>query len=235
MKILSWNCRELGHPDSVLYLKSVIRQKQSDCMFLIETKVNKAKMDQKCRSLNFKNLLILEAMRIAGEIALMWIEETNIECLWKSNHLLHCIIKDSVGSRKWDLFACYGTPYYRAKKTFWDSLVEQVSKVDDPWLMIGDLNEVVDALEKFGGRPVWRKSLYLQTFLNDTGGVYLGFRGRKFTWTNGQEGLALIKERLDRAVVNDYWILHFPKATMEHLEMEMSDHCPILLHKDGEI
>lgn len=36
-----------------------------------------------------------------------------------------------------------------------------------PSLLIGDLNEVVDYSEKLGGRPIWKKQLFLKSFLNN--------------------------------------------------------------------
>lgn len=42
--------------------------------------------------------------------------------------------------------------------------------------------------------------------------------------------MALIKERLDRAVANHYWMLCFPKATVEHFLVDVWDHCSILLN-----
>lgn len=53
-------------------------------------------------------------------------------------------------------------------------------------LLVGDLNEVVDDLEKLGGMAVWRKHLFLKNFLYDSGGIDLGHMGKRFIWDNGQ-------------------------------------------------
>lgn len=62
------------------YLKRVVKQKQPDCIFLMETKVNKACMVRVCRSLKFKNLVIMEAKGIAEGITLMWTDDFKIDC-----------------------------------------------------------------------------------------------------------------------------------------------------------
>lgn len=80
-----------------------------------------------------------------------------------------------------------------------------------------------------------KKNLFLKIFLNDVGSLDLGFCGKSYTWTNGKHGLALIKERLDRAVADERWVIKFPKATEEHLTMELSDHCPIMVSTGGRI
>ena len=62
--------------------------------------------------------------------------------------------------------------------------------------------------------------------------VDLGFSGRKFTWENTQQN-SLIKERLDRAIASVNWIHSNPQASVEHLPLEESDHCPTLIRTQG--
>lgn len=69
-------------------------------------------------------------------------------------------------------------------------------------MLFGDLNEVVNANEKLGGKSIWNKKLYLKRFMQELGAINLGFCGRRFMWENGQEGKAAIKKRIDRAVAN---------------------------------
>lgn len=51
---------------------------------------------------------------------------------------------------------------------------------------------------------------------------------------NRQEHGALLEERLGRGVASSKWIALHPKAIVEHLIMEKSDHCPIMLRTLGE-
>lgn len=53
--------------------------------------------------------------------------------------------------------------------------------------------------------------------MNSVGGVDPRFVGKCFTWSNGQEGLALIIQRLDRVIANKLWLGVFPQANVEHL------------------
>jgi hypothetical protein len=52
----------------------------------------------------------------------------------------------------------------------------------------------------------------------------LGFTGDPFTWKWG-----LIRERLDRVVVNGAWSVMHPNAVLHHLDYTKSDHHPIVL------
>ena len=53
-----------------------------------------------------------------------------------------------------------------------------------------------------------RPSNFMQAFqqtLEECGMADLGYYGPKYTWSNCQEGLDLIKERLDRGVAKHEW------------------------------
>lgn len=89
-----------------------------------------------------------------------------------------------------------------------------------PWVVIGDLNELLSADEKH---------LFFKHFMETSRGIDLGFFGKSFTWENNQEGLACIKGRLDWAVANKDWLELFPLALVKHLRTEESDHCLIML------
>ncbi|KAK9932560.1 hypothetical protein M0R45_019793 [Rubus argutus] len=59
----------------------------------------------------------------------------------------------------------------------------------------------------------------------------IGFTGQKFTWENRRaDDSHLIKERLDRAIVNSNWIKTWPNSQISHETRVGSDHCPILLN-----
>lgn len=80
---------------------------------------------------------------------------------------------------------------------------------------------------------MWKKRQFLKPFLQASRGIDLGFSGMRFTWSNGRSGLACIREKIDRAVVDQQWVTMFPKAEMEHLPIECSDHSMIFLRMEG--
>jgi hypothetical protein len=51
--------------------------------------------------------------------------------------------------------------------------------------------------------------------------------GRKFTWANSRR--IPTYERLDKVLVSMKWEQHYPLATVEALNREISDHTPLLL------
>lgn len=61
--------------------------------------------------------------------------------------------------------ACYGTSYRVEKREFWEELQILVEQLQGPWLIYGDLNEVIDKIEKWGGAPFDCRHLYLKDFM----------------------------------------------------------------------
>lgn len=99
-----------------------------------------------------------------------------------------------------------------------------------PWMVIGDLNDIMYSFEKEGGYP--RPAHFMAAFrdaLEDCNLSDFGYFGDKFTWHQGQ-----IWERIDRAVSNDAWNTMFPAARVEHMEYHKSDHRPLLLNLEEE-
>lgn len=66
----------------------------------------------------------------------------------------------------WNLIACYGTPY-RGGKTRVLAKLNRASwrPWEEPWLLVGDLNEVINDSENRGGVPRWKKKLFLKNSL----------------------------------------------------------------------
>lgn len=88
----------------------------------------------------------------------MWIDNLNMKCQHITERILKCQIQDVNGSFCQNILACYGTPYISEKKDFWEDIKQIVIECNAHWLLVGDLNEVVDDSEKQGGRAVWRKT-----------------------------------------------------------------------------
>lgn len=90
--------------------------------------------------------------------------------------------------------------------------------------------EVMNNSEKYGGRALLSRTLFLNEFIQKVGALDLGCTGNRFTWENRQKGKAFIKERLDRFLANRNWLVAFKNATVEHLISEVSNHVPIMLN-----
>ncbi|KAF4376442.1 hypothetical protein G4B88_000130 [Cannabis sativa] len=130
----------------------------------------------------------------------------------------------------WNGIFVYGPPVRGDRVDFWESLSLQVSSMSEPWVLLGDLNSLLNQSEKFGGSLVSPgESHSLSDFLMLSGGVDIGCIGNFFTWSNKRSLPYLIKERLDRVIGAPEWVINFPKAGVKALSIRASDHAPLVL------
>ncbi|XP_027097528.1 uncharacterized protein [Coffea arabica] len=78
MRVLVWNCQEVGNPLIVLHLREVNNLFSPNLIFLSETKNKKLVINRIARGLRFNNNVVVEAMNRAGGMALFWTKETQI-------------------------------------------------------------------------------------------------------------------------------------------------------------
>lgn len=73
----------------------------------------------------------------------------------------------------------------------------------------GDLNAILSADEKKGGRPFVLSSSVLdfKQFVFYDNLFYAGFSGSKYTWCNNQFGISRVVARLDSVLFNSCWNL----------------------------
>jgi hypothetical protein len=97
----------------------------------------------------------------------------------------------------------YGPPYKKNHSNFWTTMASFGALHVDPWLCIDDFNAITSHEDKLGGRPFTNSSTNpFLDFINDFGMIDLGFSGNAYTRSNHQQGLGLIKERLDKSIAN---------------------------------
>ena len=123
------------------------------------------------------------------------------------------------------VYGFYGEPRWQDKHLTWQCLRDLNDTVNLPWLVMGDINEILYPFEKEGGNP--RPQHFMQAFrqaLDDCNLTDFGYVGDKFTWHRGR-----IRERLDRALMNDAWNERFGEAILQNMEYSGSDHRPIMM------
>ena len=82
--------------------------------------------------------------------------------------------------------------------------------------------------EKLGGSS--RNQTQMQLFRNvadECGFIDLGFVGSWYTWQKHFSTGHSIKERLDRALATNDWLLRFAGTKAHHLKLDSSDHSPL--------
>uniref|UniRef100_A0A803Q8C8 CCHC-type domain-containing protein n=1 Tax=Cannabis sativa TaxID=3483 RepID=A0A803Q8C8_CANSA len=213
-----------------LAISAWVNRHKVDCVFLMETKVTKYAMEVLARKLGFNNIKCSGAKGLAGGSCLMWNNNINLVVNYFDEGFFEATVWDFHTRLNWKFYAVYGTPYVGAKEAFWRSMEIEFSNCQLPWVLIGDLNCICNYEEKDGGRKVSsHDTKWLNSFLEETGGVDLHFIGNKFTWQNNRFSGGLIRERLDRAICSPDWLLEYTSAGIRNMPISISDHAPIIL------
>ncbi|XP_039113723.1 uncharacterized protein LOC120249283 [Dioscorea cayenensis subsp. rotundata] len=102
-----------------------------------------------------------------------------------------------------------------------------------PWVICGDLNAIFNLEDKPSGNYNWEDISKANTFLQDLALQEPPPVGRRFTWTNNQEEPIWVK--LDRFLINNEWLTHFPRVVQMSLPRLGSDHVPLRLEVGNHI
>lgn len=196
----------------------------------METRQQEDTMKDWKRQLKFTDHHVVNPIRTGGGLALFWGDSVQVTILDSTPNYVDtavCFISDA--------FVCkitwiYGNPHENEKKAFWRLMYQRFVTQTQPWLVIGDFNEVLESSEKWGGDipSLWRINLF-RDFLSGRQLRDLHFQGPDFTWFAMRYGRVYIKERLDRALGNLAWCSTQSHTQLFHLPIVGSDHRPILL------
>lgn len=166
-------------------------------------------------------------------MAVFWRGGVDVSLRNMTKYHIDMDIKEEDGVQ-WRLTGVYGEAQTDRKHKTWQDLRDMNSRPAKPWLCVGDFNEILFSHEKEGGKD--RSQSCMDRFrealefceLRD-----LGFEGDIFTWRNHNHNAnEYIRERLDRAVANDQWRMHFPGVRVINGDPRHSDHRPVIIMTD---
>lgn len=115
------------------------------------------------------------------------------------------------------------------RRLVWNALLNLRTFFTEPWCMGGDLNEVRNMSERQGCVSRNYGMNDLNNFIENMELLYFSMIGRKFTWSNCQDGEKW--SRIDRFLAHQEWVERY-KLKLWGLPRTLSDHCPILLMED---
>ncbi|CAB4277833.1 unnamed protein product [Prunus armeniaca] len=93
---------------------------------------------------------------------------------------------------------------------------ERINACREGCLVMGDLNDILEASEKDGGRPRTVQSMdAFRDFFTSSNLLDLGYEGCPFIWRNIRDEGG-IQERLNRGLASDHWLRSYPEAHVVH-------------------
>ncbi|XP_074356448.1 uncharacterized protein LOC141696167 [Apium graveolens] len=174
-------------------------------------------------------MVTVESQGHSGGVAFLWRnkEEASLRSLSKNHIDLDITIQ---GWQRFRLTGLYGEPDRAKRKETWQ-LIRNLSTTSSlPWVLIGDMNNVLSQTDKKGGRmyPSWLIQGFKEV-LEDCNLVDMELLGYPYTWERGHGTDDWVEIQLDRAVASTSFLQQFQEAKLTNMEVTTSDHCPLLL------
>ncbi|KAK1402544.1 hypothetical protein POM88_002149 [Heracleum sosnowskyi] len=136
---------------------------------------------------------------------------------YSKNHV--DVLVEIRGWHKFRLTGIYGEPNRARREETWDLLRSLNTMEDIPWVLIGDMNNVLKQADKKGGNPYPHRMLDgFQSVLDDYNLHDVNLEGYQFTWERGHGTSNWIEVRLDRALVSGNFIQQFNEKKLTNLE-----------------
>ncbi|XP_062103367.1 uncharacterized protein LOC133814421 [Humulus lupulus] len=170
-----------------------------------------------------------------------WIDKGRIIIVWNARvfsldikscttQLIHCLVQFPNRAGRFLITFVYGFNDELSRDQLWNDLQELAVDITDPWMVIGDFNEILSLHERIGKKVTTKISSKFLDCLTSFHLEDLKFSGCFYTWNNKQRAEEKIYSKIDRALVNPQWTDYFPNSEAMFLPEGIFDHSPILVH-----
>lgn len=168
----------------------------------------------------------MDAARYSGGIWCLWdLALWKVEVLNSTNQFVHLQVTWK-RSMVWLVTIVYASASYVRRQELWDKLSNLATNIVDPWVVLGDFNDILVDHERKGGSPnFWIRGMNgFRSMVQDCNLLDMGFQGSLFTWKHGN-----LFQRLDWGFLQFTWKMNFPSASVIHLPFFKSDHRMVMV------
>ncbi|PHT50277.1 hypothetical protein CQW23_10024 [Capsicum baccatum] len=178
-----------------------------------------------------------KAPDLTGENGRIWVcckqGSVDVTILETSAQMVHCAVQDKNSTFTCWMTFVYGFNTLAARRTLWDHLRHIRANCQNPWVVLGDFNANLSYDDSINGEPVTPQELVdFQQCIDDVGIGPLPSKGHRYTWCNKRDHQASIYSRIDWALGNHLWFIHYNRVKAEYKDFGLSDHTPIILSTD---
>jgi hypothetical protein len=209
----------------------MVKEKKPHLVFLMETKCHNKNLDFLRIKLRYDNIFVVDSVGRSGGLILLWRREVQVEIENYSRRHIHALVSVGRDGREWKFTGFYGHPETAKRRQSWALLRHLSAMTPSPLMCVGDFNEIVSLSEKWGA--VTRANGQMEAFrraLEDCQLFDQGFKGPKYTWSNGCIGGDYTRERLDRVVATSEWRAMFDAMEVQVMANRSSDHHPLFVN-----
>ncbi|MDV3146693.1 MAG: hypothetical protein Q8754_02525 [Sweet potato little leaf phytoplasma] len=139
----------MGNPRAFRALRNLISERNPQIVFVSETKCGEDRMNKIKVGCKFEGCLSVPSSGLSGGLCLLWKDSSLVTIRSFSNNHIDAFVEAL--DKKWRFTGIYGFADTNQKKKTWDLLRLLDNSGNDPWLLGGDFNEILEDAEKEGG------------------------------------------------------------------------------------
>ncbi|GLT96250.1 hypothetical protein SLE2022_138910 [Rubroshorea leprosula] len=232
MKVLSWNSRGVNNSTFRRDAKELLRTHRPDIICFLETKADFGSNALSfIRRFGYEFQFQVPASGFARGLWLCWKTLVQLSVIFSTSQAIHC----SVCFRGENIFLTFGyvRPTEAYKTEFWKHMLDWKEGHSGAWVLMGDFNDVASS-EEISPRTttIFNRAQRFRNRMASCGLMEMETLGCKFTWCRTRGGRVVLRERLDRVLINSDCQHRLQGAKAFNLPRTCSDHHPILLSLD---
>lgn len=227
-----------GEPPHGEPCKFLLNSRKVDAICFMETKTkNVTKITHMGMKLGFTRSFMVYPLGFAGGLLLLWNPDTiDLDIVGHASQVIHGIAK-GLGGKVTRISFAYVRPNPRAKDIFWSDCRAYANQMEDPWIIIGDFNDIASDDDQWGSERINCNVIdkFVENF-NNCGLMDLESSGPRYSWVRQVGNRTVQRRKLDRVLWNMRAQLDFLEAKMFILPRVHSDHHPIsFVGEAGEV
>nr|XP_016475845.1 PREDICTED: uncharacterized protein LOC107797465 [Nicotiana tabacum] len=164
-----------------------------------------------------------------GRIWLLWKQNVEVQILLLDEHSIHCEVQERSSTFKTLITVVYESNEVNKRQQLWDKLVNLGATIKESWLLSGDFTNVIHTDDRIGAPVTQSEFKGFQDAIITLQLTQLKSLGWFYTWCNKQQLEKRIYSRIDWELGNVEWMQKYSHIEADFLNLEVSDHSPILL------
>ncbi|KAL2893703.1 5'-3' exoribonuclease 2 [Bienertia sinuspersici] len=226
--VLCWNVRGLNRVSKQDAIKCFLSSYVTGLICLLETKIKPKNLGAVYNKM-FSGLCFTTNSSIAGDsrIMLAWNPHLFVvSVVLMTKQLIHCLIQPKGGGVPFYCSFIYAFNDHNERIPLWEDLRKCKVQFQGPWLLMGDLNCVLNLDEGLGSPVRLGEIKEIRYCMEECGLSDIPYKGNFYTWCNKHLDDSRVYSRIDRVMANDEWQEAYGCMIAQFLNADISDHCP---------
>nr|XP_016444253.1 PREDICTED: uncharacterized protein LOC107769541 [Nicotiana tabacum] len=186
MNFIIWNCRGALSTEFRRNFRSLLDYNRPALVVLLETHCQTHQNVKE--NFNFDGMIEVAATRHFGGIAILWLSSVlDVDPVATTAQEIHYHVLVKPLPFTFLFTIIYASNELVNRQSLWENFMSVYDNYKGPWIIGGDFNEITHVTDKFGGLPInnSRSHKFLDC-LNYCQMTDLGYKGSRYTWTNGR-------------------------------------------------